>query len=93
MNYYVLNYKTADDYLEKRPKYREEHLELAQEYLDKGFLVLGGAMDNPADEALLIFKCESEVEVKSFVAKDPYVKNGLVKEWKIRKWNVVIEKN
>ena len=90
MNYYALTYKTADNYLEERPKYRDEHLKLATEFVEKGYLVLGGAMENPADEALLIFKAESDKIVISFAENDPYVKNGLVKLWSVRKWNVVV---
>jgi hypothetical protein len=67
-----------------------EHLKLANEAFKKGELILGGAMDNPADEAMTIFKGNSEDIAKSFVQNDPYVKNGLIKEWYVRKWNVVI---
>lgn len=90
MNYYVLTYKTIDNFLEERKKYRVEHLALAQEQLQKGQLVLGGALDEPADEALLVFKGADAEVAKSFAQKDPYVKNGLIREWTVRKWNVVI---
>ncbi len=90
MNYYILVYKTIDNYLQERPKYRMEHLNLVTESFNNGELILGGAMDNPADEALLIFKGESEDIAKSFALNDPYLKNGLVKKWYVRKWNVVI---
>lgn len=90
MNYYALTYKTVENYLEERPKYRVEHLKLVTEFAEKGCLVLGGAMDNPADEALLIFKAESDKVALSFVESDPYIKNGLIKSWSVRKWNVVV---
>ncbi|MCM5661932.1 YciI-like protein [Galbibacter mesophilus] len=90
MNYFALKYKVAENYLEERAKYRAEHLQLAKDYHEKGILILAGAMENPADEALLIFKCDSEAEVKYFVENDPYVENKLVLDWEIRKWNVVI---
>jgi hypothetical protein len=31
MAHYLLFYKLADDYLERRPHFRDEHLEYAQE--------------------------------------------------------------
>jgi uncharacterized protein YciI len=90
MNYYILVYRTVDNYIEKRAQYRDEHLALATEFSESKGLILAGALTDPPDEALLIFKAESDEVVKSFVHHDPYVNNGLIKEWYIRKWNVVI---
>lgn len=92
MNYYILRYLLVDDYLERRPKYREDHLTLATELHKKGELIFGGALSDPADEALLIFKVAEKSIIEDFVSKDPYIKNGLVLKWEIRKWNVVIGK-
>ena len=90
MNYYILNYKLADNYLQERGQYRAEHLGMAKEAAEKGKLVLGGAMEDPADEAILIFRSENEQLARVFAKNDPYVKNGLIKEWEVRKWNAVI---
>ncbi len=90
MNYYILKYKLAENYLQDRGQYRAEHLGLAKEAAEKGNLVLGGAMDDPADEAILIFRNENDQLARSFAENDPYVKNGLIKKWEVRKWNAVI---
>lgn len=90
MNYYLLFYELTGNYLQERGKYRAEHLGLAKEASEKGELVLGGALDNPADEAILVFRGADESVANNFAKKDPYVKNGLIKEWKVRKWNAVI---
>lgn len=90
MNYYILNYELTENYLQDRGQYRAEHLGMAKEAAEKGELVLGGALDNPADQAILIFRGESENIARSFAENDPYVKNGLIKEWKVRKWNAVV---
>ncbi|MFZ0488745.1 MAG: YciI-like protein [Salegentibacter sp.] len=90
MNYYILIYSLNENYLEERGQYRAEHLGLATDAAEKGELVLGGALDNPADQAYLLFRGKSEEVAEAFVEKDPYVKNGLVKEWKVRKWNAVV---
>ncbi len=90
MNYYILIYSLSENYLEERGQYRAEHLDLATDATKKGELVLGGALDSPADQAFLIFRGEDEKTAEAFVANDPYVKNGLVKEWKVRKWNAVV---
>lgn len=90
MNYYILNYKLADNYLEDRGQYRAEHLGMAKEAAEKGELVLGGALDEPADQAFLIFRGENDQTATAFAKNDPYVKNGLIKEWEVRKWNAVV---
>jgi uncharacterized protein YciI len=88
--YYALLYETVDDYVERRAPHREEHLALARAAHARGELVLGGAFADPADAALLVFKGESPAVVEAFVAADPYVKNGLIKKWRVRPWTVVI---
>ncbi|MCM8568671.1 YciI-like protein [Gramella jeungdoensis] len=90
MNYYILFYTLTENYLQERGQYRAEHLGLAKDAAEKGELVLGGALDNPADEAVLIFRGADESVAINFAKEDPYVKNGLIKEWKVRKWNAVV---
>ena len=89
MNYYILDYITSGNYLEERVKYRKEHLNHATEYFNEGYLILGGAID-AASEAVLVFKADTDKIVEAFAQNDPYVKNGLIKSWSVKKWNVVI---
>lgn len=88
--YYMLLYDVVEDYVEKRAAFREEHLGLAHEFEMKGQLILGGAFANPVDGAALVFKADGIRQVEDFARKDPYVKHGLVKSWKVREWTVVI---
>lgn len=90
MNYYLLFYKTIENYVEKRAPYRAEHLELAKEAHQNGALVMAGAMTEPADGAVLIFKGESPKIAEDFAKNDPYVKNGLIESWEVRPWTVVV---
>lgn len=90
MNYYALIYHLADDYMERRTQFREEHLKLARESNDRGEMILAGAFSDPSDKALLIFRVADKSVIEEFVRKDTYVKNGLIKEWEIRAWTVVI---
>jgi len=86
----ALIYELVDDYLERRPPLRDEHLELARAANARGDLVMAGAFNEPADRALLVWATEDDSVVRSFIESDPYVRNGLVSSWSIRKWNVVI---
>ncbi|WP_154858686.1 YciI-like protein [Cyclobacterium xiamenense] len=90
MNHYLLMYTVASDYLERRGAYREEHLALAGKHHQNGDLLMGGALADPADRAILLFRGESPAAAEAFVREDPYVKNGLVHSWEIRKWTVVV---
>ncbi len=88
--YYILFYKTVKDYIEKRATFREEHLRLLNQAKKEGTLVMGGALAEPADGAVLIFKVEDPKIVEDFAQKDPYVTNGLITNWEVRPWTVVI---
>ena len=59
-------------------------------YLARGELRLGGALAEPADEALLVFKGEDGSAAEAFARADPYVREGLVRRWTVRRWTVVI---
>lgn len=88
--YYLLFYELVDDYMERRPAFRQEHLKLAEEAKARGELILAGAYADPPDGAALVFQAGDDLPVREFVAKDPYVREGLVKGWTIRQWTVVI---
>ncbi len=91
MNYYALFYREAvPDFIERRGIFREEHLGLAREAHSRGELLLAGALANPPDGALLVFRADDPTPAEEFVRKDPYVINGLVKRWEIRPWTVVV---
>ncbi|HXY39741.1 MAG TPA: YciI family protein, partial [Vicinamibacteria bacterium] len=55
-----------------------------------GELLLGGALADPVDTGLLVFRVDDRAIVERFVAEDPYVKGGIVKAWRVRPWTVVI---
>ena len=88
--HYILFYDVIDDYVEKRAQFRELHLKHARAAYDRGELVLGGALAEPVDGAVLVFRGESAEVAEQFAKSDPYVLNGLVKQWRLRKWNTVI---
>jgi uncharacterized protein YciI len=90
MKHFLLFYEVSDDYLTRRGEFRTAHLELAWKAAERGDLVLGGALANPVDSAVLLFKGDSPAAADAFVAADPFVANGLVKSWRIREWTTVV---
>ena len=56
----------------------------------RGVVSIGGALGNPPDGALLIFRSETPSVAEDFARRDPYVTNGLITRWRVRPWNVVV---
>jgi uncharacterized protein YciI len=92
MAHFLLFYDTAPDYLQRRGEYRDQHLQLAWAAAGRGELLLGGALSDPVDGAVLLFQGEDASVAEDFARKDPYVLNGLVREWKVRAWTTVVGK-
>jgi len=88
--HYLLMYDVVPDYVERRAPLRAAHLAQARAALARGELVLGGALANPPDGAMLLFKGESADAAEAFAKSDPYVLNGLVTRWRVREWTTVI---
>ena len=87
--HYLLFYEVSEDYLSRRAEFREEHLANAWKASAQGELVLGGALADPVDRALLLFKGDTPEVAEKFARVDPYVTNGLVKRWYVREWTTV----
>ena len=88
--YYILFYKTVENYVEKRVPFRDEHLKLVKEAHNNGDLIMAGALTEPSDTGVFIFKGESPKTAENFAKNDPYMLNGIVAEWEVRPWNVVV---
>jgi hypothetical protein len=52
--------------------------------------VLGGALADPADAVVLLFRSETPQVARAFAEADPYVRNGLVTSWRVREWTTVV---
>lgn len=87
--HYLLIYECAPDYLARRGEYRDEHLRLAWEAHDRRELVLGGVLEDPCDQAILLFEADSPEPAERFAEADPYVRAGLVASWSVRPWRTV----
>ena len=88
---YALQYEYVTDILERRAPFREAHLKLANDLCSQGALISGGPLGGtngvPVGALFLFAGIES---AQSFVAQDPYVKEGLVPSHRISEWNVLI---
>jgi uncharacterized protein YciI len=88
MPHFLLIYELAPDYIERRGAFRDAHLAAAWAASGRGELVLGGAVGDPVESALLLFT--GEAAARAFAEADPYVAEGLVTAWRVRPWNTVV---
>jgi uncharacterized protein YciI len=88
--HYLLFYDFVPDYLQRRTAYRGDHLRLAWAAQQRGELILGGALVDPVDGAVLLFEGENDQAARAFAQADPYVKAGLVTRWSVRAWTTVV---
>ena len=88
MSHFLLRYDLASDYLARRPAFRDAHLALAWAAVERGDLLLGGAVGEPVESALLLFSRADAA--RAFAEADPYVTQGLVADWQVMPWNTVV---
>ena len=88
--HYLLFYDVVDDYVTRRVPLRSAHLSYAQPFVERGELILGGALADPADAAILLFQSGSPAVAEAFARHDPYVMDAIVKRWWVREWTTVI---
>jgi uncharacterized protein YciI len=88
--HYLLLYDVVPDYAERRAPLRAAHIAHARAAMARGELVLAGALANPIDGAVLLFRGNSPEAAEAFAISDPYVINGLVAKWRVREWTTVV---
>jgi uncharacterized protein YciI len=89
MKYFALIYDVVPDFVDRRLEFRQDHLQFVREAHERGELPMAGALGDPPDGALLVFRAPSAAAAEAFAKRDPYVINGLVTRWRVRPWNVV----
>jgi uncharacterized protein YciI len=90
VKHFLLFYDGAPDYLERRPQYRDAHLAHAWAAVERGEIVVAGALADPVDGAVLMFAGDDQSVAEEFARADPYVLNGLVRDWRVREWTTVV---
>ena len=88
--HYLLFYDVVPDYAVRRGPFRPAHLAYARPFIERGELVLGGALAEPVDGAVLLFRADTPEVARAFAAADPYVRQGLVTAWRVRPWTTVV---
>src|SRR5947208_14637328 len=84
--HYILFYDVVDDYVSRRAQFREAHLRLARQAYERGELVLAGALADPVDGPVLVFRGPTPQAAEAFARADPYATTNPVTRWAGRKW-------
>jgi uncharacterized protein YciI/ketosteroid isomerase-like protein len=83
---YVLLYESADNVLAKGPAHFDAHVARGHEFHDRGSLQLYGPFGDPQLEgSMAVFSSREAAE--EFAKGDPFVLNGVVRDWQIREWD------
>ncbi len=88
--HYLLFYDVVDDYVRRRAPFRDAHLEHLRKAYERGEAVMAGALADPVDGAVLVFRGPTAEAAETFAKADPYVLNGLITSWRVRNWATVI---
>ncbi|MGI8588644.1 MAG: YciI family protein [Chloroflexia bacterium] len=83
---YVVFYDNADDVLSIVMPHVPGHCARLADFHARGTLLMGGIFANVQEVgAMLIFTTREAAE--EFVRGDPYILNGVVRNWYIREWD------
>lgn len=85
---YVLRYEPADYFIERVMPHFAAHRARWKQFMSDGTLLMIGPFANTEDGAMAIFKTREAAE--AFAKGDPFVTNGIVKNWTILEWNEAI---
>jgi hypothetical protein len=87
--HYILFYEYVKDMLDRRGPYREEHLARIAREREHGRIVMAGALGDPPHGAAIVWTDVEPDAIESFAGQEPYVRAGLVTDWRIDPWKLV----
>jgi uncharacterized protein len=85
---YALFYQSADDVQVTAPLHFPAHRAHFEAFHAGGTLLMLGVFTNRDEGSMAIFTSREAAE--EFARADPFVLNGVVREWRIREWNEVL---
>lgn len=89
--HYLLFYEKVSDYAERQGPFQQAHRAYIEEVVRRGKILLAGNLGTPEEAlALLLFQSDSAEEVEDFAKGDPYVVEGVISRWQVRKWDTVL---
>lgn len=91
MAYYAVHYSYDPASIARQDELRPEHRAYLATLVEQGSLIASGPfVGAESPNALLIFRTESEQQVRDLLAEDPFQQANLVVEWSVTEWNPVL---
>jgi uncharacterized protein len=86
---FVLFYESADDVKSTAFVHFPAHHDRLLEFHERGELLMVGTFADPQEEgSMAIFASREAAE--AFARGDPFVLNGVVRDWSIREWKEIL---
>ncbi len=89
METHILFYEYVRDIVERRAPYRGAHLERIRAARDRGEVTLAGAVGDPPHGGVIVFQDVAPERIEAFAREDPYMGAGLIRDWRIERWNLI----
>ena len=87
---YVMTYRAVENFLPLAQQHGPAHVERLRAFHERGDLLMVGTMDEPMNgDAMGVFTSREAAE--EFIARDPFVVNGVVASWNVRPWNEILQ--
>ena len=86
---YVLFYESGEDVAANAPPHFPAHKARLDEFHERGDLLMVGTFGDPQTQgSMSVFRTREAAE--EFARGDPFVLNGVVRDWEVRDWDEVL---
>lgn len=82
-------YESLEEALAKAPEIIVAHRAQASELHARGAVLMAGAFldKRPGEPLATMAICASREAAEEFIRRDPFVQQGMVRDWSIREWS------
>ncbi|HKS99247.1 MAG TPA: YciI family protein [Rugosimonospora sp.] len=87
---FVVLYHYVPDMAERRTPHREAHIAWLREHAAAGRLLLAGALQEPVDTGLLVFRMPDALSLRRLLLDDPYAAADLILGVTVRPVGLVV---
>lgn len=74
----------------RQQQHWDEHARLMEEFVDDGFIILGGPLDGE-ERILLVINAESRQAIEARFAADPWIARGVRRIAKVEHWEILLD--
>lgn len=87
--HHLLIYEYVADMSDRRGPHRAAHLERIKAEQQAGRVSMAGALGDPPSGGAIVFVDTPVQAIEAFVEADPYMRAGLITNWRVAPWTLV----